>query len=134
LLTLVEAAALFWPEGPLTTTSLRNAIRNDQLAYVAIAGKFLTTKVAIAEMSVCRRGTGVLNAGAGAPVAAADMQAAGLQDRLYRKRRNARALISMIARSTTRFNQRPDTLMQDRRRQFDEIFLQRTAGPYMRVK
>jgi len=24
--------------------------------------------------------------------------------------------------------------MQDRHRQFDEIFLQRTAGPYMRVK
>ncbi|MEH2569791.1 hypothetical protein V1289_009418 [Bradyrhizobium sp. AZCC 2289] len=28
-------------------------------------------------------------------------------------------------------NQRPDTLMQDRRRQFDEIFLQRAAGPYI---
>jgi hypothetical protein len=38
-----------------------------------------------------------------------------------------------MARSTTRSNQRPDTLMQDRRRQFDEIFLQRTAGPYIRV-
>jgi hypothetical protein len=40
----------------------------------------------------------------------------------------------MMARSTTRSNQRPDTLMQDRRRQFDEIFLQRTAGPYIGVK
>src|SRR5882757_3036993 len=40
----------------------------------------------------------------------------------------------MMARSTTRSNLRPDTLMQDRRRQFDEIFLQRTAGPYMWVK
>jgi len=39
----------------------------------------------------------------------------------------------MMARSTTRSNLRPDTLMQDRRRQFDEIFLQRTAGPYIRV-
>jgi len=39
----------------------------------------------------------------------------------------------MMARSTTRSNLRPDTLMQDRRRQFDEIFLQRTAGPYMGV-
>ena len=47
---------------------------------------------------------------------------------------NARALISMMARSTTRSNRRPDTLMQDRRRQFDEIFLQRTAGPYIGVK
>ncbi|MEH2470088.1 hypothetical protein V1281_000663 [Nitrobacteraceae bacterium AZCC 2161] len=44
-----------------------------------------------------------------------------------------RALISMMARSTTRSNQRPDTLMQDRSRQFDEIFLQRAAGPYIRV-
>jgi hypothetical protein len=40
----------------------------------------------------------------------------------------------MMARSTKRSNQRPDTLMQDRRRQFDEIFLQRAAGPYIRVK
>ena len=39
----------------------------------------------------------------------------------------------MMARSTPRSNLRPDTLMQDRRRQFDEIFLQRTAGPYIRV-
>src|SRR5260370_16278155 len=39
----------------------------------------------------------------------------------------------MMARSTTCFNLRPDTLMQDRRRQFDEIFLQRAAGPYIRV-
>ena len=31
-------------------------------------------------------------------------------------------------------NQRPDTLMQDRSRQFDETFLQRTAGPYIGVK
>src|ERR1700687_808495 len=37
----------------------------------------------------------------------------------------------MMARSTTRSNLRPDTLMQDRRRQFDEIFLQHTAGPYI---
>src|SRR6266436_1914052 len=47
---------------------------------------------------------------------------------------HARALKSMMARSTTRSNLRPDTLMQDRRRQFDEIFLQRTAGPYIRVR
>jgi hypothetical protein len=39
----------------------------------------------------------------------------------------------MMARSTTRSNQRPDTLMQDRRRQLDEIFLQRTTGPYIWV-
>jgi hypothetical protein len=31
-------------------------------------------------------------------------------------------------------NQRPDTLMQARIIQIDEIFLHRTAGPYNRVK
>jgi hypothetical protein len=40
------------------------------------------------------------------------------------------ALISMMARSTTRSNRRPDTLMQDRICQIDENLLQRTAGPY----
>jgi hypothetical protein len=39
----------------------------------------------------------------------------------------------MMARSTTRSNQRPDTLMQDRIYQIVEIFLHRTAGPYIRV-
>jgi hypothetical protein len=31
-------------------------------------------------------------------------------------------------------NQRPDTLMQDRIAQIDEIFLHRTAGPYIDVR
>ena len=44
------------------------------------------------------------------------------------------ALISMMARSTTRSNRRPDTLMQDRICQIDENLLHRTAGPYIRVK
>jgi hypothetical protein len=45
------------------------------------------------------------------------------------------ALISMMAGSTTRSNQRPDTLMQDRTSvPIDETLLQRTAGPYIRVK
>jgi hypothetical protein len=30
-----------------------------------------------------------------------------------------------------RFNQRPDTLMQDPHRQLDKALLQRTAGPYI---
>jgi hypothetical protein len=46
---------------------------------------------------------------------------------------NARALISMMARSKCS-NQRPDTLMQDRSPPIRRIFLQRTAGPYIRVK
>ena len=45
-----------------------------------------------------------------------------------------RARISMMARSTTRSNRRPDTLMQDRICQIDENLLHRTAGPYIRVK
>src|SRR5262249_58180508 len=44
-----------------------------------------------------------------------------------------RALISMMAGSTCS-NQRPDTLVQDRIRQIDEIPLRRTAGPYIWVK
>jgi hypothetical protein len=54
LLTLAEAAALFWPDGPLTTTSLRTAVRDGQLEVAEIAGKLLTTKVAIARMCVCK--------------------------------------------------------------------------------
>src|SRR5258708_24941692 len=46
---------------------------------------------------------------------------------------NARALISMMARSKCS-NQRPDTLMQDRSPPARRNHLQRTAGPYIRVK
>ena len=49
-------------------------------------------------------------------------------------KKNAGALISMMARSSNRSNQRPDTLMQDQSLQIDEILLQRTAGPYIGVK
>jgi hypothetical protein len=54
ILTLPEAAALFWPDGPLTTTSLRTAVRDRQLEVAIIAGKFLTTKSAIHRMSTCK--------------------------------------------------------------------------------
>lgn len=53
LMTLAEAAALFWPEGPLTTTSLRTAERDNKLEVAHIAGKLLTTKAAIVRMSAC---------------------------------------------------------------------------------
>jgi hypothetical protein len=53
-MTLPEAASLFWPEGPLTTTSLRTAVRDRVLAVAEIAGKLLTTKSAIIRMSSCR--------------------------------------------------------------------------------
>jgi len=59
LLTLPEAAALFWPHGPLTTASLRTAHRDGQLAVAVIAGKYLTTKAAIVQMGACSLRTSV---------------------------------------------------------------------------
>lgn len=53
LMSLAEAAALFWPAGPLTLASLRTAVRDGQLAVARIAGKFLTSKSAIRDMSAC---------------------------------------------------------------------------------
>jgi hypothetical protein len=48
LMTLAEAAALFFPTGhPLTLSSLRNATRAGQLAIVTVAGKHLTTPRAV---------------------------------------------------------------------------------------
>jgi hypothetical protein len=38
LMTLPEAAALFWPNRPLTTTSLRTAVRDRRLEIAEIAG------------------------------------------------------------------------------------------------
>ena len=53
-----------------------------------------------------------------------------LVTQLARSSEIARALISMMARSQ-RSKQKPDTLMQDRSPPTREIFLQRTAGPYI---
>ncbi|WP_271627843.1 hypothetical protein [Bradyrhizobium sp. CCBAU 11445] len=53
-MTLQEAAALFWPSGLLTTTSLRTAVRDRVLDVAEIAGKLLTNKEAIERMSICR--------------------------------------------------------------------------------
>lgn len=53
MLTLPEAASLFWPEGPLTVTSLRTAVRDGLLDVTCIARKLLTTKAAIRRMTVC---------------------------------------------------------------------------------
>jgi hypothetical protein len=54
LMSLPEAASLFWPDGPLTTTSLRTAVRDGLLDVALIAGKLLTTKSAVLRMSECR--------------------------------------------------------------------------------
>lgn len=50
LLTLPEAAALFWPAGPITTNTLRTAGCNGTLAITKVAGKFFTTPMAIRRM------------------------------------------------------------------------------------
>jgi len=57
LMNFKEAVALFWRQGPLTEHSLRTVHRNGILGVAVIAGKFLTTKAAIAEMGVCVRKT-----------------------------------------------------------------------------
>lgn len=59
MMTLPEAAALLWPKGPLTTHSLRVAVRDGVLAVAVVAGRYLTTRKAIAEMSACRPLPGV---------------------------------------------------------------------------
>lgn len=53
LMTLAEAAALYWPAGPLTETSLRTAIRDGRLPISQIAGKFFVTKAALRALTVC---------------------------------------------------------------------------------
>ncbi|MET4524067.1 hypothetical protein [Bradyrhizobium sp. JR18.2] len=55
LLTLAEAAALLWPDGPLTASSLRTAYRAGALEVVLIARKLLTTKNAISAMTEAGR-------------------------------------------------------------------------------
>lgn len=50
MLTLPEAAALFWPAGPITTNTLRTAGRDGSLAITKVAGKFFTTPMAIRRM------------------------------------------------------------------------------------
>jgi hypothetical protein len=54
LITLPEAATLFWPHGPVTLTTLRTAVRDGDLHVARIAGKFFTTKAAIGRMTTPR--------------------------------------------------------------------------------
>ncbi|MCS3928989.1 hypothetical protein M2175_004020 [Bradyrhizobium elkanii] len=54
LMTLAEAAMLMWPNGPLTETSLRTAVRDRRLAISVVAGKFLVTKAALRALSLCK--------------------------------------------------------------------------------
>ena len=53
--TLGQAAAKFFPHGPLTAASLRNEIKKGRLQATMPAGKLLVTETAIAEMlALCR--------------------------------------------------------------------------------
>ncbi len=54
-ITLQEAACLFWPQGPLTTKSLRTAVRDGQLAVAIVAGKMFTCPRAVREMMTFER-------------------------------------------------------------------------------
>lgn len=55
LITLPETAALYWPDGPITTSTLRNAARKGKLRVVELAGKHFTNRTAVEEM--CRSAT-----------------------------------------------------------------------------
>lgn len=50
LMTFAEAAALMWPQGPLTESSLRTAYRAGELEVAMIARKLLVTKRALRAM------------------------------------------------------------------------------------
>ena len=55
LLTFAEAAALLWPDGPLTASSLRTAYRAGALEVTVIARKLLVTKRALRKMAETAR-------------------------------------------------------------------------------
>jgi hypothetical protein len=51
LMTFAEAAALLWPQGPLTASSLRTAYRAGALEVTDLARKLLVTKRALKDMA-----------------------------------------------------------------------------------
>jgi hypothetical protein len=50
MMTLSEAAALLFPHGPITASSLRSAYRAGQLEVIFVARKCLVNKVLVAKM------------------------------------------------------------------------------------
>ncbi len=50
VMTLVEAVAVFFPQGPLTLSSLRTAVASGTLEIAKVAGKDLTTPRAIRKL------------------------------------------------------------------------------------
>ena len=53
LMTLAEAAALLWPQGPISERTLRTAVREGRLPISKVAGKFFVTLTALRLLSVC---------------------------------------------------------------------------------
>ena len=45
--------ALRWPDGPVTTSTLRTAIRNGELHHAVIAGRIFSTLAALDELAAC---------------------------------------------------------------------------------
>ena len=50
LMTLPEAAALYWPQGPVTTATLRTLIRKGQLRVAVLGRRHLTSRKALEDM------------------------------------------------------------------------------------
>lgn len=55
LLTFSEAAALLWPDGPITASTLRTAYRQGLLEVTLLARKLMTTKRAVNAMTEAAR-------------------------------------------------------------------------------
>jgi hypothetical protein len=52
LMTLAEAAALFWPDGPVTVPTLRTLVRKGQLRIAIVGRRHMTSRRAVEEMQV----------------------------------------------------------------------------------
>lgn len=55
LLTFSEAAALLWPDGPITASTLRTAYRQGLLEVTLLARKLMTTKGSLRRMTDAAR-------------------------------------------------------------------------------
>ena len=55
LLTFSEAAALLWPDGPITASTLRTAYRQGLLEVTLLARKLMTSKRAVQAMTEAAR-------------------------------------------------------------------------------
>jgi hypothetical protein len=54
IISLGEAARLYWPNGPITEKTLRWCVKNGRLPISKVAGKFFVTGRALATLSECK--------------------------------------------------------------------------------